>query len=92
MRKETLTEATENQENFATEIFREFKKQHRFTIICLTALLALFILLHYKDEYEWRKLLNSCNFATQDGGGFNNINSGHQGDLLNEPESKNKKE
>ena len=86
MRKEELTEATENQENFATEIFREFKKQYRFTIICLTALLVLFILLHYKDEYEWRKLLNSCNFATQDGGGFNNINSGQQGDLNNESE------
>lgn len=92
MRKEEITEVTENKENFATEVFVEFKKQSRVATICLTILLVLFILLHYKNEYEWRKLLNSCDFVTQDGGGFNNINSGHQGDLNNEPESKNKKE
>lgn len=86
MRKEELSEVAENQENFATEVFKEFKKQSKLTTICLAILLALFILLHYKDEYEWRKLLNSCDFVTQDGGGFNNINSGQQGDLNNEPE------
>ncbi len=70
-------------ENFATEIFHEFKIHSRIAIICLSALLAIGALLYYKNDVDWRELFNSYDYVTQDGGGYNNVNTGTQGDVSN---------
>ncbi len=81
-----VTEAKE-QENFATEIFHEFKIHSRIAIIGMTLLLAIGALLYYKNDVDWRELFNSYDFVSQDGEGINSINTGEQGDLINGAES-----
>lgn len=39
--------------------------------------------INYKNDQEWRKLFSDYDFISQDGTGFNNVNSGEQGDLNN---------
>lgn len=43
----------------------------------------------YKNDKEWRELFSSYDYITQDGGGYNNVNSGQQGDLNNGATSEN---
>lgn len=43
--------------------------------------------INLQNDREWRELFDSYDFISQDGGGFNNINSGEQGDLNNGTES-----
>lgn len=45
-----------------------------------------------KTNQRWIDYLSDYDFITQDGEGINNINSGTQGDLINEPESPDQKE
>ncbi len=85
---ETKVIETKEQENFATEIFHEFKIHSRIAIIGLTLLLAIGALLYYKNDVDWRTLFESYDFISQEGEGINSINTGEQGDLNNEPESK----
>lgn len=75
------------EQNFATEVFREFKIHTRFAICAMAAVLALGAFLYYKNDVDWRELFNSYDFISQDGEGINNINNGEQGDLLNGAES-----
>lgn len=79
--------ADNTEQNFATEVFREFKIHTRFAICAMAAVLAFGAFLYYKNDADWRELFNSYDFISQDGEGINNINSGEQGDLLNGAES-----
>ena len=38
---------------------------------------------NHQNDKEWRELFGSYEFVTQDGGGYNNVNSGQQGDVNN---------
>ena len=78
-----IKKADNAEQNFATEVFREFKIHTRFAICAMAAVLALGAILYYKNDADWRELFNSYDFISQDGEGINNINSGEQGDLLN---------
>lgn len=80
---ETKATETKEQENFATEIFHEFKVHSRIAIIGMTLLLAIGALLYYKNDVDWRTLFESYDFISQDGGGVNNVNGGEQGDVIN---------
>ncbi len=86
--KENLTQEPQNQQpNFATEVFRAFHKHSRFTIIALIILLtvssAAWAFAYAWNDHEWRELFDSYDFISQDGEGFNNVNSGTQGNLDN---------
>lgn len=39
--------------------------------------------INHQNDKEWRELFSSYDYITQDGGGYNNVNSGQQGDLNN---------
>ena len=39
--------------------------------------------INYKNDQEWRQLFSEYDYISQDGTGFNNVNSGIQGDLDN---------
>ncbi len=41
---------------------------------------------YYQNDREWRELFNSYDYISQDGEGFNNVNSGTQGNLDNSSE------
>lgn len=60
-------------------------------------------IMFYENDSQWRQTVEKTNqgwidylsdydFITQDGEGINSINSGTQGDLINEPEGKDKEE
>lgn len=60
------------------------------TTASIAAIVAITIYLsnmNYKNDKEWRNLFNSYDFITQDGEGVNNVNSGWQGDLNNNPDA-----
>lgn len=88
---EKIKKEDNTEQNFATEVFREFKIHTRFAIFAMAAVLALGAFLYYKNDVDWRELFNSYDFISQDGKGINNINSGEQGDLLNGAESEDEK-
>ena len=87
--QENKTE-TREQENFTTEIFHEFKVHSRIAIIGMVILLAIGVCLYYKNDVDWRELFNSYDYVTQDGSGYNNVNTGEQGDVNNGTESEDK--
>ena len=99
---ETNMQTQEPQENFATEIFRTFKADSKMVIIGLLILLAASSLTwavayyqndkawattYYQNDKEWRDLFSSYDYISQDGEGFNNVNSGTQGNLDNSSEA-----
>lgn len=84
---ETVVE-TKKQENFATEIFHEFKVHSRITIICMTILLAIGTFFYYKNDVDWRELFSSYDYVLQDGEGQNYYNSNVGGDVNNGAENK----
>lgn len=79
---ENVTEVKEH-ENFATEIFHEFKIHSRIATIGLLIVLAMGIIAFYANDEKWRELFSSYDYVSQDGEGINNVNSGSQGDLNN---------
>jgi len=86
--KEVVTETIkEPQENFTTEIFRTLKAQSKAVIIGLIILLAvssaIWTVAYYQNDKKWRELFSEYDYISQDGEGFNNINSGTQGSLDN---------
>lgn len=42
---------------------------------------------NYQNDCDWRKLFGDYDFVSQDGSGFNNVNGGEQGDVINGTES-----
>lgn len=68
---------------FATEVIEQSKRNaKRWFIAWLITLAFLFITNSY-----WIYVFNSYEYVEQDGDGVNNVNSGTQGDVTNEPES-----
>lgn len=49
-------------------------------------------LINYKNDCDWRELFSSYDYVSQDGGGYNNVNTGTQGDLNNGAASESKEE
>lgn len=58
--------------------------------IALGALLAHQMNINYKNDREWRELFSQYDYVSQEGSGINSINTGEQGDLINESEGKDK--
>lgn len=56
--------------------------------IALGALLAHQMNINYKNDREWRELFSQYDYVSQEGSGINSINTGEQGDLINESEGK----
>lgn len=53
------------------------------TIVCSKAEREELVQTNYQNDKEWRSLFDSYDFISQDGEGFNNVNSGTQGNLDN---------
>ena len=96
--KENLTQEPQNQqpittEHLALEILKQEQKKSKAKnvgIISLTVAVVIIAigmaLINYQNDKEWRELFDSYDFISQDGEGFNNINSGTQGNLDNSEE------
>lgn len=54
--------------------------------ICSKAEREKLVQTNYQNDKEWRELFDSYDFISQDGEGFNNVNSGTQGNLDNSEE------
>lgn len=77
-------------EHLAMEILKqeqEKSKAKNVGIISLTIAVVIIAigmaLINYQNDKEWRSLFDSYDFISQDGEGFNNVNSGTQGNLDN---------
>lgn len=78
---------SEETENFATEVFNTFQSYSKFIVrgmLIVWAISSIFwAALYFWNDQKWRELFNSYDYISQDGSGFNNINSGDQGNLDN---------
>lgn len=94
-----INEETENitqpitTEHLALEILKQEQsksKAKNVGIIGLTVAVVIIAigmaLINYQNDKEWRELFDSYDFISQDGEGFNNVNSGTQGNLDNSSE------
>ena len=82
-------EGHENEFNdsFAVELLRGYKKQFAIVVAVLSAIIAILLGIIIYDAYidsQYETIEYS-----QDGEGYNNINTGTQGDVLNGTESEN---
>lgn len=68
---------------FATEVIEQSKKNAKRWFIAWIVTLAALI----GTNAYWIYVFNSYEYVNQYGGGVNNVNSGSQGDIANEPES-----
>ena len=84
---EQQTNSQNQQENFATEIFRVFQRQARTTITGLLFVIAVLVAVNAVafvwNDHKWRQLFSEYDYISQDGSGINSVNSGLQGDLDN---------
>lgn len=89
MRNDEIATGNENQQeqNIATQIFHEFKFNHRVVTIGLLILLGINAILWFANDEKWRNLFESYDFISQDGEGINNANYGEQGDITNGAEN-----
>lgn len=81
-------------EHLALEILKQEQsksKAKNVGIIGLTVAVVIIAigmaLINYQNDKEWRELFDSYDFISQDGEGFNNVNSGTQGNLDNSSEA-----
>lgn len=81
-------------QSLAIEIAARLKAAEKAKNIAIVTLGAAIVIvtiwlthINLQNDREWRELFDSYDFISQDGGGFNNINSGEQGDLNNGTES-----
>lgn len=81
----------EETENFATEVFNTFQSFSKLVIKVLVIGWAASVIfgaaLYFWNDQKWRDLFNSYDYISQDGEGINNINSGEQGNLDNNPDA-----
>ncbi len=80
-------------EHLALEILKQEQaksKAKNVGIISLTVAVVIIAIgmaiINYQNDREWRELFDSYDFISQDGEGFNNVNSGTQGNLDNSEE------
>lgn len=80
----------EKEPNTATAVLYHIEKSARIRAIfeavaflALAAILAYQIRINQQNEREWRELFGSYDYVSQDGGGYNNLNTGNQGDVNN---------
>lgn len=83
-------------EHLAMEILRQEQGKSKAKdagVISLTVAVIVIAIgmavINYQNDKEWRELFASYDYYTQDGGGYNNINTGTQGDVNNGAESEN---
>ncbi len=81
-------------EHLALEILKQEQaksKAKNVGIISLTVAVVIIAIgmaiINYQNDKEWRSLFDSYDFISQDGEGFNNVNSGTQGNLDNSSEA-----
>lgn len=100
---ETTEETKPTTEHLAMEILKQQSDKSRAEIrgrnagiIGLTvAVIVISIgmaLINYRNDCDWRELFGSYDYVSQDGDGYNNYNTGMQGDVNNGSESEKKKE
>lgn len=88
------TDKQKEEPNTATAVIYHVEKAARqwvifaavaFTtvLIGMGALLAHQMNINRENEREWRELFGSYDYVSQDGGGYNNLNTGNQGDVNN---------
>lgn len=70
---------------FATEVIEQSKRNAKRWFIAWVITLAALI----ATNTYWIYVFNSYEYVDQYGDGVNNVNTGSQGDLTNEPESTN---
>lgn len=80
-RETTWTDA----ENLAVEVINQAKHQAKMWFVAFILTLAALV----GTNAYWIYVFQSYEYIQQSSGGINNINSGTQGDVLNEPESQN---
>ncbi len=90
--KENRVTEVREQENFATEIFHEFKIHSRIAIVGLMILLTIGIFVFFANDERWRELFSSYDYVSQDGEGQNYYNNDVGGDVNNGAENKNAEE
>lgn len=98
LNNESLQNEVENKEpNTATAVIYHVQKAARrgyifvavaFTtmFIIMGALLAHQMNINQRNNERWIELFESYDYMSQDGEGVNNINTGTQGDIVNEPD------
>lgn len=79
--KEETVDKKEEKEVFVLELLSEIKKQSKRWMIAFFVVLALWAatiggFVAFLSQYEFESY-------TQDGNGYNNINTGEQGDVIN---------
>lgn len=77
----------EKEPNTATAVMQIIVNIAKLTIGGLLILLALAIGALVYNDAQWRKTFNSYDYISQDGSGYNNYNTGTQGDVNNGAES-----
>lgn len=92
--KEIVTGNGNQQENSATEYYKEAKRQSAgktvvsvIAILSLSGLLAFQMNINRQNEKEWRELFSSYDYVSQDGEGYNYYNSRIGGDVNNGAEN-----
>lgn len=80
-------------DSLAMEIAGKLKAAERAKNIAIVTLgVAIVIItiwltaLNYRNDREWRELFSEYDYISQDGEGFNNVNTGTQGNLDNSSE------
>lgn len=84
-------------EHLAMEVLKqeqEKSKAKNVGVISLTVAVIVITIgmavINYRNDCDWRKLFGEYDYVTQDGGGYNNVNSGQQGDVNNGAKSEDK--
>lgn len=93
--KENVAEVTKPTGNeIAMEILKHEQDKSRAKnvgVISLTVAVIVIAIgmaaINYRNDCEWRKLFSEYDYIMQDGGGYNNVNKGMQGDVNNGTES-----
>lgn len=97
---ENVTEVTKpTTEHIAMEILKheqDKSKAKNVGVISLTVAVIVIAIgmavINYRNDCDWRELFGSYDYVSQDGEGFNNVNTGSQGDLNNGATSENSEE
>lgn len=70
-------------ENFATQTLHYVTKKLFLVIAGLMLIIAIGFVAFFVNDERWRELFGSYDYVSQDGGGYNNLNTGSQGDVNN---------